>query len=57
MLGYLADQLAGMERFHMKQRDLGIPPRRAVVILISVPVQVILKVQERKKALTGQGFL
>ena len=57
MLSYLADQLAGMERFHMKQRDLGIPPRRAVVILISVPVQVILKVQERKKALTERGFL
>lgn len=57
MLTYLADQLDAMERFHMKQRDLGIPPRRALVILIGVPVQVILKVQERKRALTERGFL
>lgn len=55
MLTYLNDQLAAMERFHMAQLDLGIPPRRAVVILIGVPVQVILKVQERKRLLSQRG--
>ena len=57
MLTYLSDQLSAMERFHMAQRDIGIPPRRAVVILISVPVQVILKVQERKRILSQRGIL
>lgn len=57
MVTYLADQFRALERFHMKQEDIGIPPRRAPAILISVPVQVILKVQERKKQLSGQGLL
>jgi hypothetical protein len=57
MLTYLSDQLSAMERFHMAQRDIGIPPRRAVVILISVPVQVILKVQERKRVLNQRRIL
>lgn len=57
MLTYLSDQLAAMERFHMAQLDLGIPPRQAVVILIGVPVQVILKVQERKRLLSQRGTL
>lgn len=57
MLTYLNDQLAAMERFHMAQLDLGIPPRQAVVILIGVPVQVILKVQERKRLLSQRRTL
>ncbi len=57
MLTYLNDQLGAMERFHMAQLDKGIPPRRAVVILIGVPVQVILKVQERKRLLSQRGTL
>lgn len=57
MLTYLSDQLGAMERFHMAQLDLGIPPRQAVVILIGVPVQVILKVQERKRQLSRRGTL
>lgn len=57
MLTYLNDQLGAMERFHMAQLDKGIPPRRAVVILIGVPVQVILKVQERKRLLSERSAL
>jgi hypothetical protein len=57
MLTYLNDQLAAMERFHMAQLNLGIPPRQAVVILIGVPVQVILKVQERKRVLSQRRTL
>lgn len=57
MLTYLSDQLGAMERFHMAQLDLGIPPRQAVVILIGVPVQVILKVQERKRLLSQRRTL
>ena len=57
MLTYLSDQLSAMERFHMAQREIGIPPRRAVVILIGVPVQVILKVQERKRILSQRRIL
>jgi hypothetical protein len=53
----LAEQFAALERFHMKQKDLGIPPRRAPAILMSVPIQVILKVQQRKKVLSGKGLL
>lgn len=57
MVTYLADQLEALERFHMKQRDIGIPARRAPAILIGVPVQVILRVQERKKTLHERGAL
>lgn len=52
----LAEQFAGLERFHMKQQDLGIPARSAPAILMSVPIQVILKVQQRKKVLAKKGF-
>jgi len=57
MVIYLADQFEALERFHMKQKDIGIPARRAPAILIGVPVQVILRVQERKKALHERGAL
>lgn len=53
----LAEQFAGLERFHMQQKDKGIPARRAPTLLMSVPVQVILKVQQRKKALSAEGLL
>lgn len=53
----LAEQFAGLERFHMKQQGIGIPPRVAPAVLMSVPIQVILKVQERKKALSEKGLL
>ena len=57
MLTYLSDQLSAMERFYLAQRKIGIPLRRAVVILIGVPVQVILKVQERKRILSQRRIL
>lgn len=53
----LAEQFAALERFHMKQEDRGIPPRTAPATLMSVPIQVILKVQQRKKSLSARGLL
>jgi hypothetical protein len=57
MITYLYDQFESLERFHIKQEHLGIPPRAAPKLLMDVPVQVILKVQERKKYFHQQGVL
>jgi len=57
LVNNLAEQFAALERFHMKQREIGIPPRIAPAVLMSVPIQVILKIQQRKKALSERGLL
>jgi hypothetical protein len=57
LVQHLSDRFGMVERVHMKQKNIGFKRIKATRNIITGSIQLILKIQERKKVLTDQGLL